>query len=73
MENPLAPTGNNEVAVLAKAMGPIVVSADLAVTKPDGSVDHRTGKTSFCGCGHSKNKPYCDGTHKTLLNENPAG
>ncbi|TAF50798.1 MAG: CDGSH iron-sulfur domain-containing protein [Sphingobacteriia bacterium] len=54
-------------------MGPIVVSADVAVTKPDGTIDHRTGKTSFCGCGHSKNKPYCDGTHKTIGQENDEG
>jgi CDGSH-type Zn-finger protein len=20
----------------------------------------------WCGCKHSGNKPYCDGTHKTL-------
>lgn len=73
MENQALPNPLPEVAVLAKAMGPIVVSADVAVTKPDGTIDHRTGKTSFCGCGHSKNKPYCDGTHKTIGQENLAG
>ena len=27
-------------------------------------------KTDFklCGCGRSKEKPYCDGSHKELLN-----
>jgi CDGSH-type Zn-finger protein len=23
----------------------------------------------LCGCGLSKNKPYCDGTHKTTFSE----
>lgn len=28
------------------------------------------GKTFFvCGCGLSKNQPYCDGSHKITLDE----
>ena len=23
-------------------------------------------KVAWCGCRESKNKPYCDGTHRTL-------
>ena len=23
------------------------------------------GKKFWCACGHSKNQPYCDGSHKT--------
>jgi CDGSH-type Zn-finger protein len=25
----------------------------------------------ICGCGLSKNKPFCDGTHKRTRDENP--
>ena len=25
------------------------------------------GKKAWCGCKHSLNKPFCDGTHKTLI------
>lgn len=26
---------------------------------------------AICGCGLSKNKPYCDGTHKITRDEEP--
>ncbi|MCC6714997.1 MAG: CDGSH iron-sulfur domain-containing protein, partial [Gammaproteobacteria bacterium] len=26
----------------------------------------KSGKAWLCGCKHSGNKPYCDGTHKSL-------
>ena len=29
-------------------------------------VDLEKGKTyAWCGCGHSSNQPYCDGSHRT--------
>ncbi|OGG96478.1 MAG: glutamate synthase [Candidatus Lambdaproteobacteria bacterium RIFOXYD2_FULL_50_16] len=31
------------------------------------SIDVKAGETLYlCGCGQSKNGPYCDGTHKTV-------
>lgn len=53
-------------AVLIKAAGPIVVASKCIVTKADGTVDVKE-KVSFCGCGASANKPYCDGSHKQLI------
>jgi CDGSH-type Zn-finger protein len=59
------------VEVLIKAIGPIIVMADLQVTLADGSIDTRKGKTFFCGCGASAKKPYCDGSHKALIAVDP--
>ena len=31
-----------------------------------GRTIHRVTKTALCRCGHSGNKPYCDGTHSKI-------
>ena len=36
----------------------------------DGNVIETLENPKFCGCGHSKEKPLCDGSHKGLLKEN---
>ncbi len=43
--------------------GPLVVSGKLGISKADGSKEYRGDRTSFCRCGASSNKPYCDGSH----------
>jgi uncharacterized Fe-S cluster protein YjdI len=51
------------VQVLARPNGPLVVHGLLQVTLPDGTVVERPKVASFCRCGHSANKPFCDGSH----------
>lgn len=46
--------------------GPLRVQGDLDVRLPDGTVTRRTGATSFCRCGASANKPFCDGSHSRV-------
>ncbi|MCH2214783.1 MAG: CDGSH iron-sulfur domain-containing protein [Flavobacteriales bacterium] len=33
------------------------------VTNIDGKTEEKDKATAFCRCGHSQNKPYCDGAH----------
>ena len=35
----------------------------------DGNVLETLENPKFCGCGQSKEKPFCDGSHKGLLNK----
>ena len=51
------------VQILARPNGPLIVHGTLTVTLPDGRVVERPKVASFCRCGHSANKPFCDGSH----------
>ena len=55
-----------EVRIHARMNGSLLVEGKLVVTKPDGSIEIRDGRASFCRCGHSENMPFCDGTHKKI-------
>jgi uncharacterized Fe-S cluster protein YjdI len=45
--------------------GPLLVKGKIIVKKSDGTEEIKTGPIALCRCGTSKNKPYCDGGHKT--------
>jgi CDGSH-type Zn-finger protein len=46
--------------------GPIRVEGDFEIADPQGKTYGLAGRTtvSLCRCGHSANKPFCDGSHK---------
>jgi uncharacterized Fe-S cluster protein YjdI/CDGSH-type Zn-finger protein len=43
--------------------GPLAVRGDLVVRRGDGWFE-RLPRAAFCRCGQSKNKPFCDGSHR---------
>jgi CDGSH-type Zn-finger protein/uncharacterized Fe-S cluster protein YjdI len=43
--------------------GPYQVEGNLELCAGTGRTINRVDKTRLCRCGHSANKPYCDGTH----------
>lgn len=50
--------------IFRKPQGPIVVRGEINLTDPEGNpIEHGT-RFSLCGCGLSKNMPFCDGAHK---------
>ena len=44
--------------------GPLLVSGNLAIVAGNGQVRWTGTKAALCRCGKSKNKPFCDGSHK---------
>lgn len=53
-----------EVVVVAN--GPLRLAGKIAVKDADGAVIMETNRVSLCRCGASKNKPFCDGSHKSI-------
>ena len=54
------------VNIQIKPNGPILINTDYHITYSNGEVEIKKGKTNLCRCGASANKPYCDGSHKTI-------
>jgi CDGSH-type Zn-finger protein/uncharacterized Fe-S cluster protein YjdI len=44
--------------------GPLTVEGNLEICTATGRTVSRETKTWLCRCGHSKNKPFCDGSHR---------
>jgi len=44
--------------------GPLHVTGNLEVVTGTGKTVNLVTETWLCRCGHSKNKPYCDGSHR---------
>jgi uncharacterized Fe-S cluster protein YjdI len=46
--------------------GPILVNGPFCVKDTDGNIIKEGEKAALCRCGGSANKPFCDGTHKSI-------
>jgi CDGSH-type Zn-finger protein len=48
--------------------GSLKVEGEFTIFDPEGNAFDLGGRTSIslCRCGHSENKPFCDGTHKKV-------
>ena len=50
--------------------GSIRITGTIDIVDSEGNITETLENPKFCGCGHSKEKPFCDGSHKGLLGEN---
>jgi len=53
-------------SVRAVRNGPYYVRGQIEVVTEDGAVLHTATRASFCRCGGSRNKPFCDNSHIML-------
>jgi ferredoxin len=46
--------------------GPLWVTGDIRIERVDGQPMEIRNRVTLCRCGHSINKPFCDGTHNKI-------
>lgn len=56
-------TPEHNIALLAKD-GPIYLRGEIEILDAGGNVVLADTRVALCRCGASRNKPYCDNTHK---------
>ena len=67
---PVAVTESSQTEVQVIPGGPLIVLGTVTVKRKDGSSEIKENRCALCRCGASSNKPYCDGTHKTIEFDN---
>ena len=58
------PVRNGPVNLTPIPSGPLKAAGNLEVVSGTGRTCNKVTETYLCRCGHSNNKPYCDGSHK---------
>lgn len=56
----------NTVTLKLRKNGSILVTGKIKMIGPDDQEVEVKERFSLCRCGHSKEKPFCDGSHKTV-------
>lgn len=51
------------IEIVPQLDGPLMVRGNMEIISGTGRMVARLTAARFCRCGHSSNKPFCDGTH----------
>jgi CDGSH iron-sulfur domain-containing protein 3 len=52
------------VEIIVKDNGSLMLKGEVKLTDEKGNEIATTNPMWLCRCGHSKNKPFCDGSHR---------
>jgi CDGSH iron-sulfur domain-containing protein 3 len=55
---------SDKVQIRIKENGSIRINGTVDIVDSTGNVIEVKSDFSLCRCGHSKEKPFCDGSHK---------
>ncbi len=58
----------SDCEILCRNNGPLRISGNFLIKDAEDGLFDLAGRTviSLCRCGHSQNKPLCDGAHKKV-------
>lgn len=55
----------SDIKVQVLKNGPLLVTGKVSLVAADGGpIEAKQEPVALCRCGHSANKPFCDGGHK---------
>ncbi|OOZ39260.1 hypothetical protein BOW53_12435 [Solemya pervernicosa gill symbiont] len=57
---------SGKLSVKALPNGPLLIDGNLSILSSSGRSAWSGTNAALCRCGASKNKPFCDGSHKTV-------
>ncbi len=60
------PARDGPLVVEPQRNGPLEVTGNLEIVSGAGRTINRVTRAVLCRCGHSDNKPYCDGSHRRI-------
>jgi CDGSH-type Zn-finger protein len=63
---------SDNVKIQLRANGSLRVTGTVDFVDAEGKVIRTKTNFSLCRCGHSKEKPFCDGSHRTANFQAPA-
>ena len=55
-----------EATIQPRLNGPLYVRGTVRILGPGGIVIREDTRVALCRCGHSENKPFCDGSHRRV-------
>jgi CDGSH-type Zn-finger protein len=57
-----------DTKITVRDNGPLLVTGEFTLHDPAGNTYGLAGRTTLtlCRCGHSENKPFCDGSHNRV-------
>ena len=56
----------DRVRIVPSENGPNLITGDFEIVWPSGHVIASKASVALCRCGASKDKPFCDGSHKKI-------
>ena len=57
---------SEEMTINARPNGPLYVRGHVQITGTGGQLIREDTRVALCRCGHSANKPFCDGSHRRV-------